>query len=650
MKYRAEIDGLRALAILPVILYHAGFKVFSGGYVGVDIFFVISGYLITSIILIELEGGTFSLMNFYERRARRILPALFVVMLACLPFAWFWLLPEAIKAFSESLVSVPIFSSNILFWRTSGYFDMATELKPLIHTWSLAVEEQYYVFFPLFLMLMWKLGRGWILGLLIIIFSISLTGSHWMSKTHPIFAFYMLPTRGWELLIGGFIGFYFTKNDIENNNLNSGQLGSLFGLLLITYSVFAYTVETPFPRAYALVPTVGAALIIIFATNKTVVGKLLGSKLLVIIGLISYSAYLWHQPMFAFARERSLEEPSMYLMTTLAVLSFGFAFLSWKYVERPFRNKHLISRNTVFICGVLVSVIFIGIGVAGYLSGGFEGKHVNSLAIKPKEIDLPRADNGWCFYSIDTIKDLKLGSDGFDCFIGEKFAKKRGVLFGDSFAGQYEPFWDIIGKKEHLVINAITTNWCYPTTTNEYTGPLSSRAFEQCLLDRNYLVRNIRDYDFIVLGGRWGEVYEKHKMAGVLDLITMASAMNKLIVLMPSPKQFDTDIWRHYQKSIIFNATVNFKSVKSSDRKDGNALIANKILKDFSHKHSNVIYIDRESIFNNGGVPADLTKDGMPFTLEGTHISIYGSKNAAASFIDSNQYQALSEALNMIKH
>ena len=159
MKYRAEIDGLRALAILPVILYHAGFKVFSGGYVGVDIFFVISGYLITSIILIELEGGTFSLMNFYERRARRILPALFVVMLACLPFAWFWLLPEAIKAFSESLVSVPIFSSNILFWRTSGYFDMATELKPLIHTWSLAVEEQYYVLFPLFLMLAWKLNR-----------------------------------------------------------------------------------------------------------------------------------------------------------------------------------------------------------------------------------------------------------------------------------------------------------------------------------------------------------------------------------------------------------------------------------------------------------------------------------------------------------
>ena len=167
MKYRAEIDGLRALAVIPVILYHAGFKLFSGGYVGVDVFFVISGYLITTIILAELEAGTFSLIHFYERRARRILPALFVVMFVCLPFAWFWLLPDAMKQFSESLVAVSTFASNILFWRTSGYFDTATELKPLIHTWSLAVEEQYYVLFPLFLMLAWKLGKRWIVGLLV---------------------------------------------------------------------------------------------------------------------------------------------------------------------------------------------------------------------------------------------------------------------------------------------------------------------------------------------------------------------------------------------------------------------------------------------------------------------------------------------------
>jgi peptidoglycan/LPS O-acetylase OafA/YrhL len=160
MKYRKEIDGLRALAVLPVILFHAGFTTFSGGFVGVDIFFVISGYLITTIIVDEMDKGSFSLLNFYERRARRILPALFFVMLCTLPFAWFWMLPQDLKSFSQSLVAVPLFASNVLFWLTSGYFDTASELKPLLHSWSLAVEEQYYVFFPLFLMLAWKVGKS----------------------------------------------------------------------------------------------------------------------------------------------------------------------------------------------------------------------------------------------------------------------------------------------------------------------------------------------------------------------------------------------------------------------------------------------------------------------------------------------------------
>ncbi len=174
MNYRREIDGLRALAVLSVILFHAGFETFSGGFVGVDVFFVISGYLVTTIILAELEQGSFSILNFYERRARRILPALFLVMLVCVPFAWFWLLPSDMKDFSQSLVAVSVFASNILFWRESGYFDTAAELKPLLHTWSLAVEEQYYVLFPLFLMLFWRLGKRSILVMLGLVFVASL--------------------------------------------------------------------------------------------------------------------------------------------------------------------------------------------------------------------------------------------------------------------------------------------------------------------------------------------------------------------------------------------------------------------------------------------------------------------------------------------
>ena len=213
MKYRAEIDGLRALAVLPVILFHAGFEWFSGGFVGVDVFFVISGYLITTIIISEMAEGKFSIINFYERRARRILPALFFVMLACLPFAWLWLAPSDLRDFGQSLVAVSTFSSNILFWWESGYFDTAAELKPLLHTWSLAVEEQFYILFPLFLMLTWRLGIKTILILLSIVFLISLGVAVWGTQyaTHPKIisgAFFLLPTRGWELLIGVFAAFY----------------------------------------------------------------------------------------------------------------------------------------------------------------------------------------------------------------------------------------------------------------------------------------------------------------------------------------------------------------------------------------------------------------------------------------------------------
>ena len=202
MNYRREIDGLRALAVVPVILFHAGVQTFSGGFVGVDVFFVISGYLITSIIIAQIDIGEFSLIDFYERRARRILPALFLVMFVCLPFAWLWLLPAEMMSFSQSLIAVSSFVSNILFWRTSGYFETAAELKPLLHTWSLAAEEQYYLLFPFFLTLTWKLGKRWIISLLVVAAFISLMAAQWGSINKPAATFFLLPTRGFELFIG----------------------------------------------------------------------------------------------------------------------------------------------------------------------------------------------------------------------------------------------------------------------------------------------------------------------------------------------------------------------------------------------------------------------------------------------------------------
>ena len=382
MDYRREIDGLRALAVLPVILFHAGFQTFSGGFVGVDIFFVISGYLITSIILAEMEAGTFTLANFYERRARRILPALFVVMALCLPFAWLWLLPQDMKSFSQSLVAVSTFASNILFWRTSGYFDTAAELKPLLHTWSLAVEEQYYLLFPLFVLLTWRFGKTWILKSLVVVFIISLASAHWGATNKPIFTFYLLPTRGWELLIGGFIAFYFSLGHKQLSHKWLNELGSLIGVVLIAYSIFSFDSKTPFPSLYTLVPTFGTALIIFFTTPQTSIGKLLGSKIFVEVGLISYSAYLYHQPLFAFAKHRSMHEPSSLLSGVLVAATFCLAYFSWKYVEAPFRNKQRINRKQLFTFCVLASFSFILIGLVGHLNKGFQSR------LNPSELQI----------------------------------------------------------------------------------------------------------------------------------------------------------------------------------------------------------------------------------------------------------------------
>ncbi|MEX2468298.1 MAG: acyltransferase, partial [Pseudohongiellaceae bacterium] len=334
MHYRREVDGLRAVAVIPVIFFHAGFELFQGGYVGVDVFFVISGYLITALILKEKEEGRFSLLEFYERRVRRIIPALFLVMMCCIPFAVLWMAPEQLKAFSQSVLAMSLFASNILFWRESGYFDTAAEEKPLLHTWSLAVEEQYYLFFPLFIMLFWFLGRGGLARLTAAVAFISLLLAEYGWRYEPDANFYLLPTRAWELFVGALCAFY----SFGKAPRNSEPL-ALLGLAGILLAIFFYSEATPFPSVYALAPVLGAALIILYGGQATVVGRLLSTPLPVAIGLISYSAYLWHQPLFAFARIRSPGDPGVSLMLALSGASLLLATLSWRYVEIPFRRR-----------------------------------------------------------------------------------------------------------------------------------------------------------------------------------------------------------------------------------------------------------------------------------------------------------------------
>ncbi|MEM7461830.1 MAG: acyltransferase family protein [Pseudomonadota bacterium] len=385
--YRPEIDGLRAVAVLPVIMFHAGIAGFSGGYVGVDVFFVISGFLITSLLLADLDSGKFSLLNFYTRRARRILPALYLVVLICIPFAWYWLLPTQFADFGKSVAAIGVFISNIEFYNLQGYFGPAAEEMPLLHTWSLSVEEQFYVVFPIVLFLLWQ--YKWrsvsitvpvLLACLLLSFAIS----DWASGARPSGNFYLIPTRAWELLVGALCAFALkSRNGASLNAVNSGaqdnialKFGGVIafaGIAMIGLAVFLFSEDTPFPSRYALLPVGGTALIILFASPGSVAGRLLALRPMVAIGLISYSAYLWHQPLLAFYRVQHIDEQVQVLIALIAA-AFVLAFLTWRFVEKPMRSGQLSFFKTprqVLTLSAAFSVLLVTVGVTINKSDGF---------------------------------------------------------------------------------------------------------------------------------------------------------------------------------------------------------------------------------------------------------------------------------------
>ena len=365
LDYRPEIDGLRAIAVVAVILYHAditifGHNLFKGGFLGVDIFFVISGYLITSLILKELEAtGNFSFLHFYERRARRILPALFVVMSASLPIAWIYLLPTSFIHFSNSILYSLGFSSNIYF-HYSGLQYGAEDglLKPFLHTWSLSVEEQFYVLFPLGMVFIYKYFKRYLIPIFLIGISISLGLADWGSEIYPSATFYFLHSRMWELLAGSLLAYLEIQRGNRFSNPILNRTLPILGLFLIGHSIVFFNDKMAHPSFFTLSPVLGTCLLIWYANEKELITKILSSNLFVEIGLISYSLYLWHYPVFAFGRIQGHAFKIQWILITVVLSVFTY-FL----VETPFR-KYLSSKVTGrSLILVLLSLVLLNIEV-----------------------------------------------------------------------------------------------------------------------------------------------------------------------------------------------------------------------------------------------------------------------------------------------
>lgn len=436
MKYRAEIDGLRAVAVLPVIFFHAGFQLFGGGFVGVDIFFVISGYLITTILIEEIDQQKFSIVTFYERRARRILPALFFMMICAFPFAWMLMLPSDMELFAHSLIAVSLFVSNFLYWQESDYFAGNAEENPMLHTWSLAVEEQYYLFFPVFLFFAWRFGRQRVFWLIVVFSAISLALAEYAWRHHPSANFYLAPTRLWELFAGSIAAFLVRQHGVRANNL-----WSLAGLVMVAVAIFLYDKNTPFPSIYTLVPVLGVFLLVLYSGPGTYTTRLLSNRLFVGIGLISYSAYLWHQPVLAFLRIGQIDHPSLLQMCVAIAAVTVLAYLSWKYVENPFRNKARISRKAIFSLSGIFIVAFSALGIV--LSANLEKLSVgqSSPLILGNVVEGFNSDNrdlqkkSWTFlYELSGTEDYGVRHNPFDdaLWFSLDDARRKMLIVGNS--------------------------------------------------------------------------------------------------------------------------------------------------------------------------------------------------------------------------
>lgn len=375
MKYRPEIDGLRAVAVLSVLIYHAKFQfneriLLSGGYLGVDIFFVISGFLISKIILTEVANNSFSYRSFYERRARRILPALFLVLICCIPFAWQLMLPTQMLEYAYSAIAAIFFSSNFVFWLQDSYTAQPSALKPLLHTWSLGIEEQFYIIIPAILVLTrhWHAKR--FLALLLILFLTSLGIAHILSEHASNANFFLLGSRAWELLAGSLIAFIIVKTQTKfYQHKYAGVIsGSSLGVLILCISLFDE--QTRHPSMVTLIPICATALIILFGSNTNYTNRLLSLPAMTMVGLISYSLYLWHFPLFAYARLLG-EEPGVSIKLALCLASIGLAFGSYKLVEKPFRDKQKVSIKHLKLSLITIGIAIVSFHTASVFSDGF---------------------------------------------------------------------------------------------------------------------------------------------------------------------------------------------------------------------------------------------------------------------------------------
>lgn len=527
MKYRKDIDGLRAVAVLPVLIFHAKLGFFHGGFLGVDVFFVISGFLITSILIEEISQKTFSFANFYERRVRRLLPALIFMTAATSVLAYQLMITVDLKGYGNSLVAMSLFSSNIFFWLDSGYFDRVADLKPMLHTWSLAVEEQYYFFFPLVLLIVLRWVPKLLTLTVLTILVISLGLASWASVNAPDANFYLLPTRAWELMFGSLASILIFNNVQILERLSTANAFKNGALIVLFICLIWFDESIPHPSMLTLIPVLATLVLIVIPAPDSLAHKLLTLRPMVFTGLISYSLYLWHQPLLVFNRYMSAKSDASVRIAIL-LAAFALAFVSWRYIEKPFRHRNVTTRKQVYsFCAVSFAAI-IGFGLyAG--QDGLPSRYTQEqqALLSYLQYNAPAGqpqDNAHCFLDEDETHKALSAS----CFDSGSV-----LLWGDSHANALAK-----GLRYKLGenLNETTSSACLPLINTHFPHR------KHCQTTNDFVIEHIQqaNYDTIVLHGNW--ISHPDKIDALSETLAALQTVNARIIVVGGVPHYLPDL------------------------------------------------------------------------------------------------------------
>lgn len=502
------MDGLRAIAVLAVVFYHTQLGC-PGGFVGVDVFFVISGYLITRILEKDLLAGRFSVIKFYQRRIRRIFPALFVVIFTTGAIGLRFLPPDELKDLGKCIVAASAFASNILFFRRSGYFDHSSLIQPLLHTWTLSIEEQFYIFWPWFLALLQIPSlrrRKFPIVLLLVAGSLGLS-SFWVSNK-PLAAFYLLPSRAFELAIGALLSISPVPRILQRLPRRLADVASLAGFAMILAAIFLYGEHVGFPGVAALLPTLGAALVIGSGEGgPTIAGRILSLGPFVWIGLISYSLYLWHWPILVFARLFFFGELGRIGSVFCVVLSIVVAWFSWWLIESPFRNPNVLggSSRTWVVGGLATTALFLVFGLILDFGAGFPGRSPKVAEWLAQETQ--RADVELIHSPCMSWNALLPPERGCVLNAAGPGASYNVALWGDSNGAHLAPAFAQIDKRLAIVTREMTKAGCPPVMDVRFLPP-TEMTVDCPAFDRNVLRSILADphVRVVILAARWNSL------------------------------------------------------------------------------------------------------------------------------------------------